>query len=58
MCCVLHITPFFLLVDVQHTQYYRYAVSSTRLAYDMYLDTCNTYADLTFSFLSEVYDLF
>ena len=42
-----------------------YAVSSvsvsaaTRLAHDRYLDICvYTYADLTFLFLSEVYDWF
>ena len=33
----------------------RFRSGATRLAYDMYLDT---YADLTFVFLSEVYDLF
>ena len=41
-----------------------YAVSSvsvsaaTRLAHDAYLDLHFTYADLTFLFFSEVYDLF
>ena len=41
-----------------------YAVASvsvsaaTRLAHDAYLDLHFTYADLTFLFLSEVYDLF
>ena len=31
-------------------------LAATRLASGMYLDTFDTYADLTFLFLSEVYD--